>query len=309
MRRRLIVGLAVAALALVAARWLPLAPFSSDSAPEASSQIQKPVQESKADERFAALPQRAPLGAPKGALFAAPPPPPKPAPAAAPVVETKPVPPAMPYRVAGKLTHDGVSKVVLVKGDRVLTVQQGDTLEGGYRVDTIGGDEITLVYEPLGTRERLAMAAGVPAATPSAPAAAGGSVKPAQLRWDGPERVKAGSVFNLALKVTSDEPLRSAPLRVSYDAQLLEAVGVRPGKFFAGDASFSYRIDPSGTVIVAASGAGAAAVDAELVILSFKPVRAAAAAEVRLAALQLQRGAGAPLPNEPIAAFRTAITP
>lgn len=302
-------GLAVAAVGLLAARWLPLPSFSSDSAPEASSQIQKPVQETKPDERFAALPERAPLGAPKGALFAPPPRPPKPAPAPVPVVETKPVPPAMPYRVAGKLTHDGVSRVVLVKGDRVLTVQQGDTLEGGYRVDTIGGDEITLVYEPLGTRERLAMAAGVPAATPSAPAAAGGSVKPAQLRWDGPERVKAGSVFNLALKVTSDEPLRAAPLRVSYDAQLLEAVGVRPGKFFAGDASFSYRIDPSGTVIVAASGAGAAAADAELVILSFKPVRPAAAAEVRLAALQLQRGAGAPLPNEPIAAFRTAITP
>jgi hypothetical protein len=307
MKRRLIVGLALAAVVAVAARWLPA--FVSEPQPGAASQPQKAVPESKPDERFAALPQREPLGAPKGALFAAPPPPPKPAPAAAPVVESKPVPPAMPYRVAGKLTHDGVSKVVLVKGDRVLTVQQGDTLEGGYRVDTVGGDEITLVYEPLGTRERLALAAGVPAATPSAPAAAGGSVKPAQLRWDGPERVKAGSVFNLALKVTSDEPLRSAPLRVSYDAQLLEAVAVRPGKFFAGDASFSYRIDPSGTVIVAASGAGAAAADAELVILSFKPVRPAAAAEVRLAALQLQRGAGAPLPNEPIAAFRTAITP
>jgi hypothetical protein len=133
-------------------------------------------------------------------------------------------------------------------------------------------------------------------------------MRPAQLRWDGPPSVKTGSVFNLALKVTSDQPVRAAPLRVSYDALLLEPVAVRPGKFFAADASFSYRIDPSGSIIVSASGAGAAAADAELVILSFKPVRAAAAAEVNLAALQLQ-GSGRAVPNDPIAAFRTAITP
>jgi hypothetical protein len=61
--------------------------------------------------------------------------------------------------------------------------------------------------------------------------------------------------------------------------------------------------------MVNAAGSAGAATDADLVILSFKTVRASAAAEVRLAALQLQRGAGAPLPNEPISAFSTAITP
>jgi hypothetical protein len=306
MRRRLTIGLVFVAAALAAAHWLPLPWSVSDPAPATAGQPEKAVQESKSDERFAALPERAPLAAPRGALFSAPPPPPKPKPAA-PVAQPKPVAPPVPYRVAGRVAHDGTSKLVLMKGDRVITVQEGDVLEGGYRVDSIRADEITLVYEPLGTRERLSLVAAASAPTPTAPAAAGGTVRPAQLRWDGPQRVKAGTVFDVALKVTSDEPLRSAPLRVSYDAQLLEPVAVRAGKFFA-DASFSYRIDPSGSIIVAASGAGAAAADAELVILSFRPVRPAPAAEVRLAALQLQRGAGAPLPSEPLGAFRTAIT-
>ena len=310
MRRKLILGLSVAAVAALALHWLPLPALVSDPAPTAAPQIQNSPQESNPTDRFAALPDRAPLGEPRGALFATPPPPaPKPARKPEPVVEPMPVPPPMPYRVAGKVVHDGVSKVVVLKGDRVLTVQQGDTLEGGYRVDKIGADEITLVYEPLGTLERLAVASNSAAApTPNAPASAGGSMRPAQLRWDGPESVKAGSVFNLALKVTSDQPVRGAPLRVSYDALLLEPVAVRPGKFFAADASFSYRIDPSGSIIVSASGAGATAADAELVILSFKPVRAAAAAEVKLSALQLQ-GSGRAVPSDPIAAFRTAITP
>lgn len=311
MRRKLLVGVAVVAAALAGARWLPLPAQFSASAPPAATKA--PSAESPADvkahERFDALPARAPLGQPHGALFAAPAPPPKP-PAPAPVAEAKPVPPPMPYRVAGTMVHGGVSKVVLAKGDRVLTVEEGDTLEGGYRVDGIGPEEITLVYVPLDLRERLSLASGAVAATPSAPASAGGSLPAAQLRWEGPERVQAGNTFTLALKVTSNEPLRAAPLQVSYDAQLLEAVAVRPGRFFAGDASFSYRVNPAGSIFVGASGAGSsAAADAELVILTFKPIRPSAAAEVRIASLQLQGAVGKPIAAEPVPAYRTSITP
>jgi hypothetical protein len=307
MRRRLIVGLVAVAGALVAARWLPSVPSpftaSAPTAPAAAAA----AQDGKAEERFSSLPSRAPLGTPRGALFAAPPPP-KPA-AAAPQADVKTGPPPMPYRVAGRVVHGGAAKVVLAKGDRVLTVEAGDALEGGYRVEAIGADEITLVYEPLDVRERLPLASGVEPGTPRAPAAAGGSMNPAQLRWDGPARVKAGSVFNLALKLTSSEPLRASPLRLTFDPQLLEAVAVRPGKFFGADASFSYRIDPLGSIVIGASGAAAAAADSELVILSFKPIRSAAAAEVSVASMQLQRAAGAPLLTEPLLAYRTEITP
>lgn len=216
----------------------------------------------------------------------------------------------MPYRVAGSVTHDGVSRVVLAKGDRVLTVEEGDKLDGGYRVEKIGADEVTLVYEPLGMSERLAVAARAASnGPPSAPASAGGSLRPAQLRWVGPGKVTAGNVFSVALRLTTSEPVRGSPLELQYDAQLLEAVAVRPGKFFGGDASFSYRVAPGGSIFVSAAAPGAPASDDELVVLSFKPIRPAPAAEVRIASLQLQRPAGALLAAEPLSPFRTAIAP
>ena len=310
MRRKVLAGLLIAGALIVAARWIAQPSMFSPSGAGPSRSAEAPAAKPQAHERFAALPARAPLGPPRGALFAAPPPPsPKPV-AAAPAEPAKPAPPPMPYRVAGSVSHDGVTKVVLAKGDRVLTVEEGDKLDGGYRVEKIRADEVTLVYEALGMSERLAVAGAAAGSAPaSAPASAGGSLKPAQLRWVGPGQVKAGSVFTVALRLTSSEPLRASPLELQYDAQLLEAVAVRPGKFFGGDASFSYRINPAGSIVVAASAPGASASDDELVVVSFKPIRPATAAEVRIGALQLQRPAGAALTAEPLAPFRTAITP
>lgn len=310
MRKGLVFGGLVVAAVAAALHWWGLPDFSEASTAGGAAPGEAKPDAPKPEERFAALPARAPLGPPRGALFAAPPPPaPKPV-AATPTEPTKPTPPPMPYRVAGSVAHDGVTKTVLARGDRVLTVEEGDKLDGGYRVEKIRAEEVTLVYEPLGISERLAVAAAAAgSAPPSAPASAGGSLKPAQLRWVGPGQVKAGSVFSVALRLTSSEPLRASPLELQYDAQLLEPVTVRPGKFFGGDASFSYRINPAGSIVVAASAPGAAASDDELVVVSFKPIRAASAAEVRIAALQLQRPAGAPLAAEPLAPFRTAITP
>jgi hypothetical protein len=303
MRRRLVIGLAVALALAAGARWLPLRALFSDS--ESAAAGRSPQGEAAAE---GALPAREPLAAPRGALFAAPPPPK--AAAAAAAAEIKPTAPPVPYRVAGTIVQDGATKVVLARGERLLVIDEGDTLEGGYHVDKVGGDEVTLVYMALGTRERLRVAtAAAEAPLPSAPAAAGGSLPPGRLRWEGPEQVKAGTPFNLALKLTSNEPLQATPLQLEYDAQALEAVAVRPGKFFGPDASFSYRINPSGSIVVRPVGPAAAAADAELIIVTFKPVRAAPAAEVRIVALQLQRAAGAPIPAEPLAAFRTAIIP
>jgi hypothetical protein len=267
----------------------------------------KRSESAKGDARFAALPARAPLGELRGALFYTPPAP-RP-PVAAPLPAATPSAPPMPYRVAGSVMHDGVAKIVLAKGDAVLAVEEGETLDGGYRVEAIGADEITLVYTPLGVRERLTLAASPGRDIPAGTTAAAGGSRTAQLRWEGPERVQAGNAFNVTLKVTSDEPLRASPLQVSFDAQLLEAVAVRPGKFFGADASFSYRVNPSGSIFIGASGQGGVAADAELVILTFKPIRPAAAAEVKISSLMLQGAVGKSIAVEPVSAYRTSITP
>jgi hypothetical protein len=66
------------------------------------------------------------------------------------------------------------SQLLLARENDVLPVQEGDTLEGGYRVESIGAEDITLLYLPLGVRQRLSASAG----------ALGSRL--AQVRWQGP---------------------------------------------------------------------------------------------------------------------------
>jgi hypothetical protein len=199
-----------------------------------------------------------------------------------------------------------VAHVVLAKGDRVLTVREGDTLDDGYRVDAIGPQGVTLVYLPLNTPQLLAGsvafdAARAPAARPQAAADA----RPATLRLEGPARIRAGDPFSVALKVTSDQAVRSAPVQLSFDAALLEPVDVRRGGFFA-DGIFSFRINPSGSIFIGAAGKGAVPADAEFFVVTFKPVRAGAA-ELKLSSVLLQGAAGRAIAHDQPAAFRASI--
>jgi hypothetical protein len=201
---------------------------------------------------------------------------------------------------------------VLARDDRVFFVREGDTLEGGYRVEAIRPDGVTLVYTPLELRQHLAVASALqvpPAPAPAAQAAEGKGVpaadgRPARLRWEGPAQVQAGSEFEVALKITSDQLVRGSPLQLSYDAKALEPVAVRAGEFFA-QGSFTYRVNP-GSIFVGAFGKGEVPADAEFLVVTFKPIRSGATA-VSLSSLQLQGARGA-LVHEPLAAFRTSIS-
>jgi hypothetical protein len=89
---------------------------------------------------------------------------------------TEPLRPVAPYRVAGTVTYDAEPEIVLVKGNRVVIVRQGDTLEDGYRVDTVAADHVSLLYVPSGTVEHLPLATGaeILAGLQSGPSAAAG---------------------------------------------------------------------------------------------------------------------------------------
>ena len=160
-----------------------------------------------------------------------------------------PTPPPMPYRVAGQVVQDGAAHVVLSSGDRVLTVRAGEKLDDGYVVESINAEGVTLLYEPLGVRQQLpfvsalgvdaplaktALAPSQPApaqgAAQAAPAQAGGE-RPARLRWDGPERVRAGDTFDVALRVTSERPVRASPLQLVLRRQAARAGQREAGRF------------------------------------------------------------------------------
>jgi hypothetical protein len=263
------------------------------------------------------VPDREGLARARGELFGAPPPPPPPKkkPAPEPVAEPVPVAPPLPYRFAGKVRKGSEEELLLSRGEIVFPVKAGDTLDGMYRVEAIGPERIELVYLPLGTPERIAVtstldtqrnlaAAVAPAQPKPAPAAQGA---PAQLRWEGPERVQAGSNFNVALRVSTKETLRAAPMQLRFEPGVMEPVVVRPGKFFD-EGTFSYRVNPAGSIFVGATSQPAApGTDAELVIVTFKPIKRGATAELSMSALSLLGVAGRTIAHEQPSVFRVAI--
>lgn len=136
--------------------------------------------------------------------------------------------------------------------------------------------------------------------------------KPARLLWDGPQQVKLGASFSVALRVISDQPLRASPMQVRFDPTVLESVAVRPGKFFGAEEErgFSYRVNSDGSIFVGASAPGTTSVaDGELLVLTFKPIKPGAVAEVSVASLGLQGAAGHAIAHDALAAFKTAIIP
>lgn len=81
-------------------------------------------------------------------VVVAPPPPPPPAPTA----------PPLPFTFVGLLEQGfGVTqpKAFLARGDALLVVAAGDTVENNYSIDSITAQQITLTYLPLKTRQTL----------------------------------------------------------------------------------------------------------------------------------------------------------
>jgi type IV pilus biogenesis protein PilP len=309
--KKKLLGWVVVAAAAAGAGGLLLPDERSQLGAEAQPAARSSKAEVRPQPEALALPSREGLGRPRGDLFAANTPP---APASKPIPEASiAVPeitaPPMPYRVAGQVQHEGPARVVLARDDRVYLVREGDVLDGGYRVESIKPDGVTLVYTPLELRQHLAAASALNVQSPPVaetkllPVA---EARPAQLRWDGPARVQAGSEFDVALKITSDQLVRGSPMQLSYDAKLLEPVAVRAGEFFA-EGTFTYRVNP-GSIFVGAFGKGAVPEDAEFVVVTFKPVRAGTTAELKLSSMVLQGVAGGAVVHEPLAAFRTSIT-
>jgi hypothetical protein len=80
-------------------------------------------------------------------------PPPRPAP------PPPPQAPPVPFIYMGKLVEDGKATVFLVQGDRNVIAREGETLAGGWRVDAIAEQSMTLTYVSLDQQRTLSFAA------------------------------------------------------------------------------------------------------------------------------------------------------
>ncbi|HEY6863442.1 MAG TPA: cohesin domain-containing protein [Burkholderiales bacterium] len=333
-------------LAVLAAlgAWVVVDQRSGPRAPGPASGGQ-PAGAARAPSEFRAeLPERAPLQRAGKDPFSTRSwtPPPARRPAGPVAAAPPPVAPPLPYRYVGELVLPTGTQVYLARGDDTFRVSEGETLDGQYRVESIKRGEMVFVHLATGQQQTMrfslpgedaeaqaraivrsadgaprpagAPAAVLPASSPTAPAtASAGPAEPARLRWDGPASAKAGATFNVALRMTSaSEQIRSAPMEVRFDPKLLEPVSVRPGRYFGADRSnFGYRISGEGSIYIGVSNRTppSTANDAELLVLTFKPIKAGALAELNVAALNLQGTAGRPVAYTALGAFKTTIIP
>lgn len=60
----------------------------------------------------------------------------------------RPVAPALPFVVLGRVDHNGEMRLALSEGEQMHLVKVGDIIDGRYRVDHIG-TELRLTYLPL----------------------------------------------------------------------------------------------------------------------------------------------------------------
>jgi hypothetical protein len=320
------------------------APAADASAQPQSAEAPKP------DQQAFSVPQRQGLPTSANPIFESqtwqPPPPPEPQVKVKPAPPPPPTAPPLPYAFVGRLIHDGQLSMLLAKGDEVIPIRQGQTIDGIYRVESITDKQITLVYLPLNQTQTIpvitslaesppprapalappppplgstpgavaarALAPPIPTTNVVAPPGPAAAASPATVAWTGPQQVKLGTPFELSLRVNSNQPLHAWPLQLRVDTDRFEVLTVRPGKVAPGapDPAFSYRMNADGSIFVGASvQQPAAAGDSEILALTLRPLKAAPSAEVSIASLSLQGAAGRPIPHAQLAAFRTTITP
>jgi hypothetical protein len=79
-----------------------------------------------------------------------------------PVIKTKPLPPPppqappIPFRILGKIAdNDKNPTFLLLKGERVLSVRVGDTIDDTYLIEKYEGGQLHLRYQPLNIHQTL----------------------------------------------------------------------------------------------------------------------------------------------------------
>ncbi len=78
-----------------------------------------------------------------------PPPPPKPRP------PPPPTAPPLPFSYLGRYVEDGVTLILLVRGERIYTVSEGEVIDNTYRVERLTRGRLELTYLPLDIRQTL----------------------------------------------------------------------------------------------------------------------------------------------------------
>lgn len=88
----------------------------------------------------------------KGSSWYVPPPPPPPV---APPPPPPPMAPPLPFVYMGRYDDGARAVYLLTRGDRLVTVSDGEVIDGIYRVEGLQGRSLALTYLPLNQQQTL----------------------------------------------------------------------------------------------------------------------------------------------------------
>ena len=69
-----------------------------------------------------------------------------------------PMAPPLPFGYIGKLTANGRTETLVMRGDEIISIAAGQQIDGEYRVDVITESSIGFTYLPLRTRQSIDLA-------------------------------------------------------------------------------------------------------------------------------------------------------
>lgn len=81
--------------------------------------------------------------------------PPPPPPPVKPPPPPKPTAPPLPFTYLGRYEESPAVIIMLVKGDRIYTVSEGDVIENTYRVERVVAGMVELTYLPLNIKQSI----------------------------------------------------------------------------------------------------------------------------------------------------------
>jgi len=84
-----------------------------------------------------------------------PPPPPPPRPPPKPLPPPPPTAPPMPFSFMGRYEEDGNRIILLIKGERIYTVSEGEVIDNTYRVGRLTSGQLELTYLPLDIKQTI----------------------------------------------------------------------------------------------------------------------------------------------------------
>jgi len=117
-----------------------------------------------------------------------------------------------------------------------------------------------------------------------------GNVAPTQisLSWKGPDKVKVGDQFKLALRMKADGGMRSLPFQLRYDPKVIQVLDVTEGGYFKQNdtkTSLSSNVDAAGGKIfvsVVRAGVEGARGEDDVAVLSLRALAPAAQSQITL---------------------------